>query len=65
MLKIRCRKHRNYMAEKPTKKCASCSLLYVLRWQYSKEPDERLGGINPYQFLGDLQEACEGLEVKP
>ena len=66
MLKILCREHPKYQAKRRSgKKCESCALLYVLRWQYRKEPDKRLGGLNPYQFLGDLEEACEGLEVKP
>lgn len=62
-LRIRCRKHPRYNAIKPKKNCVSCSLIYILRYQYSKTPDKYLGGIDPYQFIGDLKEAAEGTEV--
>lgn len=62
-LRIFCRKHPHHDATKATRSCASCSLLYILRYQHSKEPDKHLGGVDPYQFIGDLKDACEGLEV--
>ena len=63
-LRIRCRKHPRYNATRAPKEiCISCSLLFILRYQHSKEPDKRLGGLDPYQFIGDTKEAAEGLEV--
>lgn len=70
MLKIRCNEHPKYTAAKSPsklrkKQCPGCELLYILRWQHSKEPDKRLGSINPYQFLGDLEDTCAFLDAMP
>ncbi len=67
-LKIRCRNHPRYKAKrKPKTRCRTCHLLYVLRWQNSKEGQGRLGGLNPYQFIvsgyEQLEDACSEFEV--
>lgn len=71
ILSVRCHTHPRYAAEhKPRTKCKSCWLLYVLRWQYGKDPDKKLGSLNPYQYLiGDIvgdtgfEDACSGIEL--
>jgi len=62
-LRIRCRKHPRYNAERTTKKCASCSLVYILHYQHTKQAGNLLGGIDPYQFIDDLKGALEYLEI--
>ena len=65
-----CHKHPRYTAErKPGQNCRSCWLLYVLRYQFSKKAEEKLGALNPYAYLiesdGDhLEEALAGIEVQ-
>lgn len=53
-LRIFCMKHPGYRATKRKRKqrCETCALLYIFRWQNTREADERLGGLNPYQFIG-------------
>lgn len=64
MLTIRCKKHPKYTAKRlPKATCFGCSLLYVLRHQHEKDGERVLGSLNPYQYLGDLQQSCEDLEV--
>jgi hypothetical protein len=58
-MRVVCMHHPKYKANRKSN-CESCSLLYVLRWQYTKDADKKIGGINPYQFL-DLETACDGL----
>ena len=67
-LSVHCQKHPRYRAaRKPVTKCLTCHLLYIIRWQHSKEVTDHLGGVDPFQFVfsgyEQLKEACEGLEV--
>lgn len=65
VLKICCQKHRTYRALRAPKKCPSCMLVYILRHQHGRAPEEFLSGLNPYAYLIDnLEEACGGLEVQ-
>lgn len=67
-LKIRCRQHSRYTAAriKPKTKCPSCRLLHIIRWQWDKRGEEKLGSVNPYALLigdVDLEEAAAGLRA--
>jgi len=65
MLSIKCKKHPKYLAVRaPSAKCDACYLLYILRWQHERNADEKLGGTNPYQFLGSTDDAAEGLQAQ-
>ena len=66
-LNIFCKKHPNYRGIRIPKKCDSCALLYVLLHQHTEAGPDKLGNLNPYvYFLNvDLQQACQGLLVKP
>jgi len=67
-LEIYCVEHPRYQAKtekKGKRRCETCQLLYILRWQH-EAPDEHLGGTNPYQFLaGHLDDICAQLRVRP
>lgn len=69
ILATRCHVHPRYTAEhKPKTNCDSCLLLYVLRWQFDKKTDEKVGAFNPFAYLlsgVDLEDACSGIEAKP
>ncbi|MBI2109305.1 MAG: hypothetical protein HYT93_04005 [Parcubacteria group bacterium] len=66
ILTVRCHFHPRYTAERKSKtKCETCSLLYVLRWQYHKQAEEKLGSHNPFGFLNDVDGACAGVEARP
>lgn len=61
---IICTLHPKYHAKRrPTVSCNGCHLLYILRWQHEPEVEEKLGGLNPYQFIG-AEDGCELLRVK-
>lgn len=65
MLVIRCHGHKGYRgARKPGWKCDGCDLLYILVHQFEKDPGRYLGGLNPYQFINDVDRAYENLEVR-
>ena len=61
-MRIYCRKHPRYAAKtrKIKRYCATCHLLFILRWQATKKAEEKLGGLNPYQFLAESIEECCG-----
>ena len=65
--KILCKKHPKYLAKrKPSVPCFSCLLIYVMRYQHTKEADHRLGSLNPYAYLLsgiDFEEALSELEI--
>ena len=68
VLTIACNKHLRYMAmRKPKTKCVTCHLIYILRWYHSKEGPDRLGGLNPYQFIvsgyQQLEDTLMGLKI--
>lgn len=67
-LVIGCRKHRRYTGERKSNQyCDSCRLLYVLRHQWARDGERRLGSLNAYAYLigdVDLEEACSGIKVK-
>jgi len=59
-----CKKHPAYEAKRRAR-CPSCQLLFILRWQWTKEAEYRLGGINPYQFLNlPIEQCCEEIKYK-
>ena len=66
-LNICCKKHPNCRGIRKPKNCDSCALLYVLLHQHAKDGPDKLGNLNPYAYFlnVDLQQACEGLLVKP
>jgi len=66
-LNVCCKKHPDYRGTRKPKNCDSCALLYVLLHQHAKDGSDKLGNLNPYAYFlnVDLQQACEGLLVKP
>ena len=67
-LPVYCGEHPRYRATRKSRtKCPTCHLLYIVRWLHSKEGPERLGGLNPYQFIvsgyTELEDACSGLKA--
>jgi len=63
MLVIFCKDHPRYQAIRKPRVCESCALLYILRHQWEQDAEEKLGGLNPYQFI-NTDEGAEGLRVK-
>ncbi len=62
---IICKLHPKYHAKRrPSTDCDGCHLLYILRWQHEDVANEKLGGLNPYQFLRSVDGGCEELRVK-
>jgi hypothetical protein len=65
-MNIVCKLHPKYAAQRrPKTDCETCQLLYIIRWQNTPEADRWLGSVNPYWFIADTEEACEGLKVAP
>lgn len=64
-MKIICKRHPKYTGEnrKRNNYCITCHLIYVLRWQHTEEAEEKLGGLNPYQFIDDVEEACLDIKI--
>jgi hypothetical protein len=65
MLTIFCKDHPNYLAirRKPHEDCEACALLYILRHQWERDAEKKLGGLNPYQFI-NADKGAEDLRVK-
>lgn len=62
-LNVFCKKHPDYRARRKSG-CPSCALIFILRHQHTETAGDYLGGLNPYQFIGDLERACEDIEVR-
>ena len=66
---INCRRHPRYRAvrrKSASRHCPACELLYILRWQHSLFAEDKLGSLNPYQFIsGDVEEVAQDLHVRP
>ena len=64
-LRIRCVRHpRNKGLQRPHTDCGACRLLYIFRYQHTKIAEQKLGGLNPYQFLPrGLEGAFERLKI--
>jgi hypothetical protein len=51
---IQCSKHPRYTAQRrPSSNCPACRILFILRWQHEKSAEQKLGGLNPFQFVDD------------
>jgi hypothetical protein len=65
MLEIKCKFHPKYQAvTRPRVHCGGCEMLFILRWQHTSRADEKLGSVNPYQELADLEACLELLEAE-
>ena len=63
-VRLKCRKHPRYRGgRQKNPACPSCQLILILANQHQPHPDTVLGGLDPYQFIPDLEEACQGLEA--
>jgi hypothetical protein len=63
MLSIKCTVHPKYQAKRvPRSSCNGCQLLWTLRYQHTKEANDKLGGLNPYQFF-DAEQGAELLRA--
>ena len=60
---ILCKDHPRYRAIRKKRGCEACGLLYVLRHQWERDAEEKLGALNPYQFI-NADAGAEGLRVK-
>jgi hypothetical protein len=64
MLQIQCQKHPKYTGERRSRRCETCHLLYILRWQHDPNAASKLGGLNPYQFIDEnMDDVCMNLKV--
>lgn len=52
-MKVFCTKHPKYNGERLKAKsyCPTCHVVFILRWQHEKNAEQKLGGLNPYQFV--------------
>ncbi len=67
-ISVHCRRHRRNMAtRKSATKCASCTLLFILKHQHGRyEGERKLGSLNPFNHRFDwldLKQALFNLEV--
>lgn len=65
-MSVICINHPKYKGKnrKRSKYCAACHLLYILRWQNTNKAEQKLGGLNPYQFIEcGLEDACLNIKI--